>query len=181
MESELTPIVTLASTLLLVGVTIIIAFINKELTTNTKKSIYGNIIFNFQDKLSATILKGQEMTWKYPEWEIEEKGFLFDNPELIKTIESFLIEYLNVTNAIAYLFVMKDPVLEKDHKEYFGFYIAYAKTLLDVKNMGMGDDQSKYWRYIKQCVEKHDMKSDKTVPKLIEEYYRTLKRTKKKK
>ena len=85
-----------------------------------------------------------------------------------------MTRYLNITGATAYLFVMEKSVLEKNHKKYFGFYIAYAKKLLDAKSMGTGVEQSEYWQYIKLCVEKHDMQSDKTVPCPAKEYYRIL-------
>ena len=82
-----------------------------------------------------------------------------------------MIRYLNITNAIAYLSVMEKSMLEKNHKKYFEFYIAYVKKLLDIKSKGADDDQSRYWQYIKPCAEKYYMKSNKTIPKPIKEHY----------
>ena len=79
---------------------------------------------------------------------------------------------MNIADAIAYLFVMEKPMLGKNHRKYFEFYIAYAKKLLNVKSRGMDDDQSKYWQYIKQCVDKYDMKSDKTIPEPIAKFFK---------
>ena len=131
---------------------------------------------------------------------MEKKDFSFDDhPELVKMIESFMVSYLDITNTIAYLFVTKTRhrkysescvvrpffterlMLDKIHKEYFESYIAYAEKLLHLKNCSTCNDQYKCWQYIKQCVDKYNMKSDKPIPEPIEEYYQTLKRAKKKK
>ena len=87
----------------------------------------------------------QEITNKHPLWKFTEEDVL----ESSKMIESFMISYLNIANTIACLFVMEKPVLGKNNKEYFEFYIAYAKKLLDVRNKSVDNDQFKYWQYIK--------------------------------
>ena len=99
-----------------------------------------------------------------------------DYSKRAKMIESFMIGYLNMANAIAYLFVREKLMPGENHREYFKFYIAYAKKLLDLKNSSIDDDQFKYWPYIKQCVEKYDMKSNKTIPGQIETYYLDLRK-----
>ena len=59
----------------------------------------------------------------------------------------------------------------KNHKKYFEFYIAYAKKLLDVRNIKHNDDQSKYWEYIVPCVSEYKMKSNKQIPIPIGKFY----------
>ena len=160
MESDVTVIVALASTIILVVATFGIAMSNLKLTNNTEKFRYGNLIINLQDKLSTAILLEQEIINKHSIWKFTEEDVL----ESSKMIESFVISYLNITNVIAHLFVMEKSTLGKNNKERFEFYIAYAQKLLDVKNSSIDDNQYKYCQYIKQCVDKYDMKSDKTIP-----------------
>lgn len=164
-------IIQIIVTGVLVIVTIIIAMSNHKLTSNTEKFNHGNLIVDFQDKLSVAILLEQEVIKKYEEWGIDDDdNSVFLTPETYKLIESFMINYLNLVNAIAYLFTMKKSML-KNHKKYFEFYIAYGKKLLDIRNINHNDDQSKYWEYIVPCVSKYEMKTNKQIPKPIGELY----------
>ena len=105
MNSELISTVVLTSAL--VFVTIVIAYHNYKLTNNTEKFSHGNLIINLQDKLSDAILQEQEMIQKYYECFSLGKSESFLKDRSINKIEAFMIRYLNITNAIAYLFVMK--------------------------------------------------------------------------
>ena len=164
-------IITFVLTAALVGVTIAIAYHNYKLTSNTEKFSHGNLIINLQDKLSDAILQEQEMIQKYYECFSLGKVESFLKDRSINKIEAFTIRYLNITNAIAYLFVMEKSILGKNHKKYFEFYLAYAEKLLTVKNSNMDNDQFKYWPYITQCLDKYDMKSDKSVPVPIQKFF----------
>ena len=171
MNYELT--IQIIVTSILVVATIVIAISNYRLTSNIEKLNYGNLMIDFQDKLSDALLLEQEITKKYDEWDVSEVESIFYGPEMFNTIESFMIKYLNLTNAIAYLFTMEKSML-KNHKEYFEFYIAYAEKLLDIKNKITRDDQSKYWQYITPCVEQYAMKSNKIIPASIKQCYSPL-------
>ena len=170
MNSELISTVVLTTALVLV--TIVIAYHNYKLTSNTEKFSHGNLIINLQDKLSDAILQEQEMIQKYYEYFSLGKSESFLKDRSINKIEAFMIRYLNITNAIAYLFVMEKSILGKNHKKYFEFYLAYAEKLLAVKNSSTENDQFKYWPYITPCIDKYDMQSDKSVPAPIQKFFK---------
>lgn len=166
-------IIQIIITVGLVIVTIIMVVINHRLTSNTEKFSHGNLIVNFQDKLSVALLLEQKVIEKYEEYTIQcdngKKDALFHTPETYRLVESFTINYLNLVNSIAYLCTMKKSML-KEHKKYFEFYIAYGKKILDIRNVKY-DNQSKYWEYIGKCVLEYDMKCDKSIPESISECY----------
>ena len=124
----ITTIVTVVSTVVLVGVTLAIALSSNRLTSNTEKFSHGNLIINFQDKLSAAILQEQEIINKHLVWKVTS-----DDLEASKIIESFMIKYLNITNAIAYLFVMEKSILEKNTRNTLSFISHMPKNFWMLK------------------------------------------------
>ena len=161
----------------LVIVTIRIAQTNHKLTSDNEKFNHGRLIIDFQDKLSDAILKEikiKELHMHFENLHVRDAEFDERLTNYEKQIESFVVHYLNITNAISYLFVMEKSML-KNHKNYFGFYIAYANKLLTLIQNTMESDQPTYWEYIKKCVDQYDMKATKKIPEAIKTHYESKK------
>ena len=47
----------------------------------------------------------------------------------------------------------------------------YELIAMDVKSVDVNNDQSEYWKYIKPCVDRYNMRSAKTVPAPIIEFF----------
>lgn len=162
-------IIQLVTTIVVAAATIIIAKSNNHLTKNTEKFNESQVIIDFQDKLSNAILKERKIIKMAAELKAIEYIPFLDDPDTYNHVNSFTIQYLNLVNAIAYLMTMKKSTLN-NHADYFGLYIGYGNDLLELREKHL-QDQIKYWRYIPECTKKYNMDSEKTIPKVIEDFY----------